>query len=100
MKDNGVRLPGTGLALSGGGFRAILFHLGSLWKLNELGIFPKLSEISSVSGGSILGTYLGLKWKELEFTSQGVARNYQELSLIRCVVSSRERSMRGPSCRG
>jgi hypothetical protein len=25
---------GVGLALSGGGFRATLFHLGSLWRLN------------------------------------------------------------------
>ncbi len=34
--------PGIGLALSGGGFRATLFHLGSLWRLNELGYLPKL----------------------------------------------------------
>ena len=79
MKDNGVRVPGTGLALSGGGFRATLFHLGSLWRLNELGVFPRLREVSSVSGGSILGAYLGLKWKELEFDGRGVAQNYREL---------------------
>ena len=42
-----------GLALSGGGFRATLFHLGTLWRLNELGYLPKLDRISSVSGGSI-----------------------------------------------
>ena len=44
---------GTGLALSGGGYRAMLFNLGSLWQLNEMGWLPKLDMITSVSGGSI-----------------------------------------------
>jgi len=43
----------TGLALSGGGFRATLFHLGAFWRLNELGYLPNLDRVSSVSGGSI-----------------------------------------------
>ncbi len=29
--------PGMGLCLSGGGYRAMLFHLGAIWRLNELG---------------------------------------------------------------
>jgi len=41
------------LALSGGGFRATLFHCGALMRLNELGFLTKLSRISSVSGGAI-----------------------------------------------
>ena len=41
------------LCLSGGGYRAMLFHLGALWRLNELGYLKKLARISSVSGGSI-----------------------------------------------
>src|SRR5437867_10449977 len=45
--------PGIGLALSGGGFRATLFHCGALWRLNELGYLQKLARVSSVSGGSI-----------------------------------------------
>src|SRR5215468_3269445 len=48
----------VGLSLSGGGFRAALFHLGALRRLNELGILPKLTSISSVSGGSILNGFL------------------------------------------
>src|SRR6266852_8666340 len=47
-----------GLALSGGGFRATLFHLGAIRRLHELGILPKLTTISSVSGGSILNGFL------------------------------------------
>jgi NTE family protein len=49
---------GIGLSLSGGGFRATLFHLGALRRLNELGILKQLGTISSVSGGSILNGYL------------------------------------------
>jgi hypothetical protein len=44
---------GIALCLSGGGYRAMLFHLGGLWRLNELGHLPKLARVSSVSGGSV-----------------------------------------------
>jgi len=54
-----AKLPNSfGLSLSGGGFRATLFHLGALRRLNELGILPKLTTVSSVSGGSILNGFL------------------------------------------
>jgi NTE family protein len=53
------RIPNSvGLSLSGGGFRATLFHLGAIRRLNEFGIGPKLTSISSVSGGSILNGFL------------------------------------------
>ena len=64
-----------GLALSGGGFRATLFGLGSLWRLNELGLLSALDRVTSVSGGSILAGYLGLHWKSLAF-AQGIATNF------------------------
>src|ERR1700674_601243 len=59
--------PGIALCLSGGGYRAMLFHLGALWRLNEWGFLPKLARISSVSGGSITSGVLGLKWNRLNF---------------------------------
>ena len=31
--------PGLALCLSGGGYRAMLFHVGALWRLNEVGTF-------------------------------------------------------------
>ena len=71
--------PGIALAVSGGGFRATLFHLGSLWRLNQLGYLPKLERISSVSGGSITAGYLGLKWNALQFDAAGRAANYEQL---------------------
>lgn len=49
---------GFALCLSGGGFRASLFHLGALRRLNELGILCQIDVISAVSGGSILAAHL------------------------------------------
>jgi len=67
-RTSGERLtPGIALCLSGGGFRAMLFHVGSLWRLNELGFLPRLNRISSVSGGSITAGALGLAWSRLGF---------------------------------
>ena len=71
-----LRIKFTGLALSGGGFRAALFHLGSLWRLNELGWLKRLAEVTSVSGGSITAAYLGFRWKDLKFDNNGVATNF------------------------
>lgn len=51
---------GIALCLSGGGYRAMLFHVGSLWRLHETGILAKVDRISSVSGGSISAATLGL----------------------------------------
>ena len=64
-----------GLALSGGGFRATLFHLGGLTRLNEIGLLARLGCISGISGGSVAAVYLGLKWSKLEFDENGVAVN-------------------------
>lgn len=52
---------GIGLCLSGGGFRATLFHLGALRRLRELGVLAKLWTISSVSGGSIAAAHLATR---------------------------------------
>lgn len=46
-----------GLALSGGGFRAAIFHLGVIRRLEELGIMGQVDVISAVSGGSIIAAY-------------------------------------------
>ena len=67
---------GLALSLSGGGYRAMLFHIGALWRLNELGYLKKLQRISSVSGGSITAGMLGLKWGSLGFGANDVAANY------------------------
>lgn len=67
---------GLALCLSGGGYRAMLFHVGVLWRLNQLGYLPTLARISSVSGGSITAGVLGLHWRHLRFDANGVGRAF------------------------
>lgn len=67
---------GTALCLSGGGYRAMLFHVGVLWRLNEAGLLTQLERISSVSGGSITAGVLAMNWDRLDFDPAGVARAF------------------------
>lgn len=50
------------LTLSGGGFRATLFHLGVIRFLYEAGVLKKVCRIVAVSGGSVLAAHLVLNW--------------------------------------
>lgn len=77
--DESGPTPGVALCLSGGGYRAMLFHLGALTRLNELGYLPKMDRISSVSGGSITAGVLAKKWSRLTFNGTGSAENFDEL---------------------
>src|SRR5262245_26807437 len=51
-----------GLAFSGGGFRATLYHLGLVRFLRDAGILPHVTHITAVSGGSIFAAHLVLNW--------------------------------------
>jgi NTE family protein len=58
----------------------MLFHVGALWRLNELSMLKDLTRISSVSGGSIVAGYLGMKWSDLHFDSgTNVATNFADV---------------------
>jgi len=65
-----------GLCLSGGGYRAMLFHAGALWRLNEIGWLPRLARVSSVSGGSITAGVLATAWDRLDLDASGVGRRF------------------------
>lgn len=54
-----------GLALSGGGFRASLYHIGVLAKLAELDLLRHVEVLSCVSGGSIVGVHYYLELRRL-----------------------------------
>lgn len=81
---------GIGICLSGGGYRAMLFHTGALLRLAELGYFGtgvrvgkegpmgSLERLSSVSGGSITAGVLGLAWQSLRVDDDGVADRFRE----------------------
>jgi len=56
---------GIALCLSGGGYRAMMFHTGVIWRLYDAGVLSKVDRISSVSGGSITAGVLGLAWNKL-----------------------------------
>lgn len=56
----------VGLALSGGGLRATLFHLGALMRIRELGWLDRIDRISTVSGGSIMAAILARAWPGLQ----------------------------------
>jgi NTE family protein len=68
---------GIGLCLSGGGYRAMLFHAGALWRLNEARYLPRLDLVSSVSGGSIAAAVLATRWRGLGFAN-GYAEDFEE----------------------
>src|SRR3954454_14292831 len=57
---------GVALCLSGGGYRAMLFHVGVIWRLHDAGWLERLDRVSSVSGGSITAGALALAWPKLE----------------------------------
>jgi len=66
------------LALSGGGFRATLYHCGALIRLNQMGWLPRLERIASVSGGSITAGRLAVRWDKLVFGADGSATNLDD----------------------
>ena len=66
-----------GLGLSGGGYRATLFNLGALIRLNEFGLIGKINRITSVSGGSTTNGCLAMRWKDLQFSSDGVIEIFE-----------------------
>lgn len=49
---------GIAICLSGGGFRAAVFHLGALRRLNELGLLANARTVSASSGGSVTAAVL------------------------------------------
>jgi predicted acylesterase/phospholipase RssA len=68
-----------GLALSGGGFRASLFHIGVLAKLAELDLLRDLEVISCVSGGSIIGAHYYIELKKRLESGRTTRQDYIEL---------------------
>lgn len=78
----------AGLALSGGGFRASLFHIGVLARLAEMDVLRSVEVLSTVSGGSIVGALYYLEVQNLLQTKEdqhirkedyiGIVRRIQE----------------------
>jgi predicted acylesterase/phospholipase RssA len=58
--------PPIALALSGGGYRAAVFHAGVIAELRDAGLMPKA--LTTVSGGSIIGAWVATGRSPEEFT--------------------------------
>jgi NTE family protein len=52
---------GIALCLSGGGFRAALFHLGAVRRLYEIGLLDRVRTIAATSGGTVLSAFLAAR---------------------------------------
>jgi NTE family protein len=76
-----------GLSLSGGGFRATAYHIGTLKKLNDMNILKDVDIISSVSGGSITSAYYGLFGKNFNEFENGLIKKVH-LSIIKGIILS------------
>jgi len=77
-----------GLALSGGGYRAAAFHLGTLRKLHELGLLEKVDVLSTVSGGSITGACYCLRKGSFEDFDKQMTELLTTKNVIRYVLLS------------
>ena len=71
-----------GLGLSGGGFRASLFHIGTLARLAELDVLRHVEVLSCVSGGSIIGAHYYLKVRELLQSKYDMKEGEDEVKYI------------------
>jgi predicted acylesterase/phospholipase RssA len=79
-----------GLALSGGGFRATIYHLGVVRFLYDAGILPQVTHITAVSGGSIIAAHMGLNWERYNGSASDFAAAAQELlAVVRLDVRNR-----------
>lgn len=76
-----------GLSLSGGGYRATIYHLGTLKKLKALGILEHVDVISTNSGGSITGATYGLYADDFE-AFESVIRHGVQQSVVKGVLRS------------
>jgi NTE family protein len=66
--------PFVALALSGGGSRAMAFHLGCLRALHDRDLLKKIKVVSTVSGGSVIGACLAYWDVEFEEFDRQVVR--------------------------
>lgn len=83
--------PFIGLALSGGGARAMAFHLGCLRALNDCGILDRVKVISTVSGGSVIGAawaYSDTSFEDFDGRMTSVLRRGLQWDIIREIFCS------------
>lgn len=86
-----VRPRTVGLALSGGGLRAIAFHLGCLRAMHDRGVLDRVRVISGVSGGAIasavyaysLDTFADFDARLRDLLRRGLQREIARRAILR-----------------
>lgn len=84
-----------GIALSGGGSRAMAFHLGCLRTLHRLGILERARVLSTVSGGSVIGAMYAVHdgtFEEFEHQVRAVLR----VGFVGAAIRTAFRTTEGP----
>ena len=77
-----------GVSLSGGGYRASAFHLGTLKKLYNMGVLHKTEIISTISGGSITGAYYCFHKDDFKEFHDSLYEKLQHNNVVREVLVS------------
>jgi NTE family protein len=77
-----------GLSLSGGGYRATAFHLGTLNKLQQMGVLPNVNILSTISGGSITGAYYCLNKDDYALFSKNLYEAVRHKNVVKKVLLS------------
>ncbi|MDW9701580.1 patatin-like phospholipase family protein [Sinorhizobium meliloti] len=80
----------VGLCLSGGGYRAMVFHAGAIFRLNQLSLLGKLDRVSSVSGGSMAAAALALAYPKFKYDENGRVTNLEETFLAPILKQSQD----------
>jgi predicted acylesterase/phospholipase RssA len=88
-----------GLALSGGGFRATLFHLGVIDTLRQQDKLRRVTEVCGVSGGAIIAAELVRRWTQIHDPDpENAQRGYEQFA--GGLIALAKRSVRNRVLRG
>ncbi len=82
-----------GLALSGGGSRAIAFHIGCMRALHDRGLLDQVRVLSTVSGGSVIGAlwaYSDDNFEDFDKRIQALLKKGLKWGIVRYTVFSLE----------
>jgi predicted acylesterase/phospholipase RssA len=92
------RSPSIWLSLSGGGFRAAIFHFGCLKRLHEIGLLGHVYAISATSGGALIAGLLNryAQYPEIDPESRRYVLDYKWEDFERAFLELAHRGVLGP----
>ncbi len=89
MKENENKGGELGLALSGGGYRAATYHIGTFRALKKLNLLHRINTISSNSGGSITAACYALYGSDYAKFEERVLKGVRKGIVGRVLISVR-----------